>query len=137
MIVTNEQDLLAEVKQITGGSGARVIFDPVGGPGIRALADAARPGGIVVLYGALSRESTPFPLFAAIGKALTLRGYTLFELTSAPNRLKGAEEFIKRGLTDGALNPVVAKVFSFDQIVEAHRYLESNEQLGKIVVTMP
>lgn len=137
VIVTNEQDLLAEVKQITGGSGARVIFDPVGGPGILALADAARPGGIVVLYGALSREPTPFPLFAAIGKALTLRGYTLFELTSAPNRLKGAEEFIKRGLIDGALKPVVAKVFSFDQIVDAHRYLESNEQLGKIVVTMP
>jgi NADPH:quinone reductase-like Zn-dependent oxidoreductase len=33
--------------------------------------------------------------------------------------------------------PIIAKTFPFDQIVEAHRYLESNEQIGKVIVTVP
>lgn len=40
------------------------------------------------------------------------------------------------GLASGALEPVIAKTFEFDEIVAAHRYLESNEQFGKIVVTV-
>jgi NADPH:quinone reductase-like Zn-dependent oxidoreductase len=39
-------------------------------------------------------------------------------------------------LSAGKLNPVIAKTFPLDQIVEAHRYLESNQQVGKIVVTV-
>jgi len=37
-------------------------------------------------------------------------------------------------LKDGSLVPVIDKVFPFEQIVEAHRYMESNQQKGKIVV---
>ena len=40
-----------------------------------------------------------------------------------------------KGLTSGALKPVVARTFKLDEIVEAHRFMESNEQVGKIVVT--
>ena len=43
---------------------------------------------------------------------------------------------ILRGLAQGHLKPVIAKTFPLAQIVEAHRYLESNQQLGKIVVTV-
>ena len=39
-------------------------------------------------------------------------------------------------LATGALEPVIAKTFGFDDIVAAHRFLESNEQFGKIVVTV-
>ncbi|MGC2410493.1 MAG: zinc-dependent alcohol dehydrogenase family protein [Methyloceanibacter sp.] len=137
VVVTSEQNLVAEVMQVTDGAGARVTFDPIAGAGVLALADAARRGGILVLYGWLSRDLTPFPLAAAMRKALTFRGYTLFELTRDSDRLKRAEEFITRGLAGGKLKPVIAKVFPFDRIVDAHRYLESNEQLGKIIVTVP
>jgi NADPH:quinone reductase-like Zn-dependent oxidoreductase len=40
------------------------------------------------------------------------------------------------GLLTGKLTTVIAKTFPFEQIVEAHRYLESNEQVGKIVLTL-
>jgi NADPH:quinone reductase-like Zn-dependent oxidoreductase len=43
--------------------------------------------------------------------------------------------FISEGLADGSLKPVIAKTFPLEQIVEAHRYLESNQQVGKVVVT--
>ena len=134
VVATEEQDLVAEVHRITGGKGARVVFDPVGGPTISKLAEATAQGGIIFLYGTLSTEPTPLPLFAAIGKQLTIRGYTLFEISADPQRLERAKQFIVKGLTNGKLKPVVAKIFPLDQIVEAHRYMESNRQIGKIVV---
>ena len=72
---------------------------------------------------------------AALQKALSVRGYTLFEIMQDKARLDAAVAFITKGLESGALKPVVAKVFKLDDIVEAHRYLESNQQFGKIIVT--
>jgi len=40
------------------------------------------------------------------------------------------------GLASGALRPTITKVFPFDEIVEAHRYLDSGTQIGKTVVTV-
>ena len=51
-------------------------------------------------------------------------------------RFAAGKKFVAEGLSKGALKPVVAKTFSLDQIVEAHTYLESNQQFGKIVVTV-
>jgi NADPH:quinone reductase-like Zn-dependent oxidoreductase len=66
-----------------------------------------------------------------------VRGYVVFEITRDPKRLEMAKRFILDGLASGKLKPIIAKTFSgLDQIVEAHRYLESNQQVGKIVVTV-
>jgi NADPH:quinone reductase-like Zn-dependent oxidoreductase len=134
VIATEEQDLVTEADRITDGKGARVVFDPVGGPTISKLAEATAQGGIIFQYGVLSTEPTPLPLFSVIGKQLTIRGYTLFEVTSNPQRLERAKQFIVNGLASGKLKPLVAKTFPLQQIVEAHRYMESNQQVGKIVV---
>jgi len=53
-----------------------------------------------------------------------------------PERFARNHELILRGLAGGHLKPVVAQTFPLEQIVEAHRYLESNQQVGKIVVTV-
>jgi NADPH:quinone reductase-like Zn-dependent oxidoreductase len=63
-----------------------------------------------------------------------LRGYTLFEVVSDPVRLAKGKQYVLDGLATGKLKPVIAKTFPFDQIVDAHRFMESNEQIGKIVV---
>lgn len=136
VIATQEQDLVAEVQKITDHKGARVVFDPVGGPTLARLTEAMSPGGILILYGALSPEPTPLPLFNVLGHSLTIRGYVLFEITADPQRLQRAKKFIIDGLASGKLKPVIAKTFPLDEIVEAHRYLESNEQIGKVVVTV-
>jgi NADPH:quinone reductase-like Zn-dependent oxidoreductase len=136
VIATSEQDLVAEVKKITDGKGARIVFDPVGGPTIEKLTAAMAARGTLFLYGALSSEPTTVPLLEVIGKSLTIRGYILFEITGDPQRLERAKKFIVGGLSEGKLKPVIAKTFKLDEIVEAHRYLESNQQIGKIVVTV-
>jgi NADPH:quinone reductase-like Zn-dependent oxidoreductase len=136
VVATDEQDLVAEVKKLTGGQGARVVFDPVGGPTVARLTGAMAEGGVLFLYGALSPEPTPLPLFEVLGKRLTIRGYLLFEITGDPVRLDRAKKFIVDGLASGKLKPIVAKTFPLEEIVAAHRYLESNEQIGKVVVTV-
>jgi NADPH:quinone reductase-like Zn-dependent oxidoreductase len=136
VIATEEQDLAAEVMRLTGGKGARLVFDPVCGPGVEALAKAAAEGGTLFLYGALARQPTPFPLFPALAKNLTLRGYTLFSVTGNPEGLERGKRFVIDGLAAGSFKPLIARSFPLEDIVEAHRYLESNQQVGKIVVTV-
>ena len=136
VIATEEQDIAEEVMRLTGGKGARLAFDPVCGPGVEVLAAALAEGGTIFLYGALAREPTPFPLFPALAKNLIFRGYTLFSVTGNPERLERAKRFVIDGLTAGNFRPLIARCFPLEEIVEAHRYLESNQQVGKIVVTI-
>jgi NADPH:quinone reductase-like Zn-dependent oxidoreductase len=136
VIATGEEDLVKEILRLTDGKGARVVFDPVGGPTVAKLAQATAQLGILFLYGALSTEPTPLPLFDVLGRWLTIRGYVMMEITSDPKRLDRAKGFINDGLADGSLKPLIAKTFPLEEIVDAHRYLESNQQIGKIVVTV-
>lgn len=136
VVASAEEDLEARLKEIAGPQGVRIVFDPVGGPIFGPLTAAMSPAGILFEYGGLSQEPTPFPLFTVLGKMLTLRGYLVHHILADPARLEAAKAFILDGLMSGSLKPIIAKIFPFDQIVEAHRFLESNEQFGKIVVTV-
>ena len=136
VVTLAEGDLAARLAEITGPHGARVVFDAVGGPIFEPLTAAMSLGGILIEYGGLSPEATPFPLFAALSKTLTLRGYRVNEIIGDPVRSATARKFILDGLASGALKPVISRTFPFERIVDAHRFLESNEQFGKIVVTV-
>lgn len=134
VIVTDQEDLVKRVMALTDGKGARIVFDPVAGPLLETLAAAAATGGTIFEYGALAPQPTPFPLFAALGKGLTLRGYTLFEIVRDPEKLTRGKQYIDDGLKSGALKPHIDRTFPLRAIVEAHRYMESNRQKGKIVI---
>jgi NADPH:quinone reductase-like Zn-dependent oxidoreductase len=136
VIATAEDDLAVRVKEITGGHGARVVFDPIGGPAIAQFAEVMAVGGILLEYGALSPDEGPFPQFAVLGKSLTLKGYLYTEIVGNDEALERAKAFITEGLESGKLDPLVSRTFPFDRIQEATRFLESNEQIGKIVVTL-
>ena len=136
VIVTDEEDLAENVMAFTGGKGADLIFDAVAGPLLETLAEAAASGAMILEYGALSPAPTILPLLAALKKGLTVRGYTLFELVKDAESLARGKEYIYRGLGSGALKPLIDRTFTLDAIVDAHRYMESNQQRGKIVVTV-
>lgn len=136
VIASEEENLRSRLFEITGKTGARVVFDPVGGPIFEPLTAAMAEGGILIEYGGLSPEPTPFPLFEVLSRSLVLRGYRVYEVLQDPVRLREAADFIYTGLADGSLRPVIARTFAFDEIVEAYRYLESNQQFGKVVVTL-
>lgn len=136
VIAAEEEDVEERLRAIAGPAGVRVVFDPVGGPLFVPLTAAMAPGGILVEYGGLSKEPTPFPLFAVLSKSLTLRGYLVHEILTDAHRLATAKRFILDGVAAGALRPIIARTFPFEQIVDAHRFLESNAQFGKVVVTL-
>jgi NADPH:quinone reductase-like Zn-dependent oxidoreductase len=136
VIATQEEDLVARVNEITDGNGARIVFDPVAGKGIETLAQATAKGGIIFEYGALAPEPTPYPLRAAMTRRLTIMGYTLFDVVADPAVFPIAKKYVFDHLANGTFKPRIDKTFPLVNIVEAHRYMESNAQIGKIVVTV-
>jgi NADPH:quinone reductase-like Zn-dependent oxidoreductase len=103
------------------------------------LVGATMPHGIVCIYGALSPEPTTVPALELVAKSIVLRGFWLAEITLDPTRVERLEHgkrFVNDGLANGSLKPIIAKTFPLEEIVEAHRYLESNQQIGKVVVSV-
>jgi hypothetical protein len=136
VIASTECDVPAEVMRITAGKGARVVFDPVGGPYVETLANCMSESGVMLIYGSLSGQPTPYPHWPAALKSLSLRGWVFSYIASNPARYERYRELVVRGLASGHLKPVIARTFPLHQIVDAHRYLESNQQIGKVVVTV-
>jgi NADPH:quinone reductase-like Zn-dependent oxidoreductase len=136
VIVTGEENLVARAKEITRGKGARITFDPIGGPELESLAQAAAQEGTIFVYGALSPEPTPYPLFPALMKSLKFQGYTLFELTLNASLLEKATQYVCERIESGKFSPRIDRTFTLSEIVSAHRYMEKNQQIGKIVVTV-
>ncbi|NIE61549.1 MULTISPECIES: zinc-dependent alcohol dehydrogenase family protein [unclassified Burkholderia] len=136
VIVGSPADLPQQVADLTGGTGARLVFDPVGGPDAAKLLRALATNGTFFQYGALDTRDIPVPVMDLLARHLTLRGYELFEITGDAQRLERAKRFIVDGLAAGALKPLIDRTFAFDDIVEAHRYMEAGAQVGKIVVTV-
>src|SRR5262249_46378307 len=100
------------------------------------LASATARGGVIFECGFLSRQPTPFPLAVALAKGLSMRGYTLREITRDPARLRAAMRYVFERLEDGRFQPTIAKTFTLAETVEAYQYLESNAQVGKVVITI-
>jgi NADPH:quinone reductase-like Zn-dependent oxidoreductase len=137
VIATGEEDYERRIREITSGKGVRVTFDPIGGPFLEQLAAASAPGGIIVEYGRLSGQPTPFPVMPVIGKGLSLRGYTLSEVLRNPQTAAAAKQYIYDRVADGRFIPRIATTFPLEQTVDAYRYLQSNQQVGRVVITVP
>ncbi len=135
VVVTEQEDLPARVMAVTGGQGANIIFDPVSGPYVDTLAQAAAHDAKLFIYGLLDARPTPFPLYASFQKGIWVRAFALFEFTMQPAALARAKDFVTSGMASGTLKPIIDPAsFTLDRIAEAHRYMESNNQFGKIVV---
>ncbi|MGW7072524.1 zinc-dependent alcohol dehydrogenase family protein [Streptomyces sp. NPDC054855] len=128
------EDVVKEARQATRGHGVELIFDAIGGPGFRTLAQALIPeGGTVVAYGWLDPRPAELPWMAG----LKIHFYANSTLTTTPEGRRRSTAFLNQGLRDGTLRPQVAEVFDgLDRIQDAHRLMESNTHIGKIVVKL-
>jgi NADPH:quinone reductase len=139
VIVTDEENMVARVNEITNDKGANIVFDPVSGPYLSQLADIVAPEGLIVEYGWLDTSAPPvFPVVPAIVKGFRVQGFHLsFHLVAHPERLATGIAYVEQRLQSGVFVPLIAdQQFTLDRIVEAYQYMESNEQLGKIVVAV-
>jgi len=135
IIDTRHESYVDRVKEITGGAGARVIFDPVYGPLVNDHLRAACREAVVFVYGALDPTPLTLELGGMLRKQIRLQGYTIGPLLGDPaRRARGVADITAR-LQLGEFAPVVDSYFPLERIQDAHRRLESNLQIGKVVVT--
>jgi NADPH:quinone reductase-like Zn-dependent oxidoreductase len=149
VIVSEEEDVTARILELTGGQGADLVYDAIAGPGVEALAWATKKLGHLVIYGGLGAgiDPTPLPLWATFRRTVKLyAGYKVFDFTGnagmgiPPNvtATERARRFVYDGLAEGAFIPRIDRVFAgLEQYADAHRYMESNSQFGKIVIRLP
>jgi NADPH2:quinone reductase len=129
-------DFVEVVKELTGGRGADVVLDMVGGPYVARNLAALAPGGRLVQIAFLQGSKAELDLMPVLLKRLTITGSTL---RPRPIEEKGrlADALRQRVwplLEEGRIKPVVHAVLPLDQAAEAHRMMEAGEHLGKIVL---
>jgi NADPH:quinone reductase-like Zn-dependent oxidoreductase len=121
-------DVVAAVKEATGG-GAHVVVDDVGEATWKRSLDAARPEGRIVVCGATTGPNPPAALHRVWWKQLSILGSTM----GTPEDFRAVCDLIDAG----RVRPVVDSVFPLAETADAHRRLEAGEQLGKIVLRIP
>jgi NADPH2:quinone reductase len=130
---------LAEaVRSATGGKGVDVIIDNVGGTVFQDNLRAMAYKGRLVQVGRLASSTSEIDLDFLARWRLRLIG-TSFRQRNAEEVLAASEKFAAEmlpAIADGRLQPVVDRAFPLDQLQAAYDYMESNAQVGKIVITM-
>ncbi|NTJ11548.1 zinc-dependent alcohol dehydrogenase family protein [Rhizobium lusitanum] len=134
VIVTDEQDIPTEVDRITGGVGCRVIYDPVAGASVDKLIDALSMEGLLLIYGVLDFAPALIDPLKGLAKLATVKFSGVFGTFLVPERRAAMIDYVQKGLADGSLKPVIDATYPFHEIAEAHRHVESNRHIGKVVV---
>ena len=144
VIVTEEQDLLMQVNKYTGNRGVDMVLDGLGGPQMSMLGDVLAPRGSLILYGLQGGNQTPFPACAAFQKNIQFFVHCLGNFTGKPElgitqdaeALQRALRDINQLTADRVLQPQLARVFPFEQIVEAHRLMDECPCGGRIALEL-
>jgi NADPH2:quinone reductase len=131
------QNLRDRLKEMTGGKGIDVVYDPVGGaladPAVRAMA----PGGRFLVIGFASGEIPKIPLNLVLVKRTAIIGAFYGNWVRAePEAASGAMRELMNLYVAGKLKPHVSKVFPMAQAGEALRYVSGRKAEGKVVVKM-
>ena len=121
-----EEDVAAKVLEWTDGHGADVVFDHVGLPNWTTDLAALQKGGRLVFCGTTGGPEVTLNLAPVYFKGQSILGSTM----GTRAEFRAVLDLIERG----RLAPVVDRVFPLEEIAEAHRYLESQQQTGKVVV---
>jgi NADPH:quinone reductase len=131
-------DFVAAAKDLTGGRGVDVVLDVIGGDYLARNLDALAVGGRIVQVGVMADATASFPLGALLPKRATLIG-TVLRSRPIEEKIAVTQQFSREMLPlfdAGALVPVIDSRFRIDQIADAHRHMESNANVGKIVIEL-
>lgn len=125
-----------KVKAATGGLGADVILDIIGGAYLAQNVEALAPGGRLVLIGLMNGTRAELDLAAVLRRHIRIIGSTL---RSRPVEEKAeiTAGFVRRfgrALDSGTIRPPIYKVLPLAQAAEAHRMMQASEYFGKIVL---
>ncbi len=144
------QDWLPVLKQLTGDRGVDLVIDPIGGSHWKKSYAALRHTGRLGMFGVsvasanglkgklkMIKAAAQMPRFHPIGllnKNRGVFGLNLGHMWHEPEKVASWMMAILDGVEDGWIRPHVDKTFSFEQAGDAHSYLESRKNIGKVVL---
>jgi putative PIG3 family NAD(P)H quinone oxidoreductase len=131
-----EEDFVEAVREATGGNGANVILDMVGGDYVERDLRAAALEGHIVQIAFLKGSKVELDLMRLMMRRLTLTGSTLrAQSPEAKTRMaKAIEQRVWPLIAAGKVKPVVDSTFDLAQASEAHRRIDDPDHVGKIVL---
>ncbi|HIF43940.1 MAG TPA: NAD(P)H-quinone oxidoreductase [Dehalococcoidia bacterium] len=134
----HEQDFAEVIKQVTSGAGVDVLIDFIGAPyWDKNIASLAVLGRLVEvgLMGGTKMEVDLRPLMAKRLQVCGtgLRGRTLGEKLEVTAQFR---RHVLPHLASGSMKPIVDRTFPLEEVAEAHKYMETNANFGKIVLTI-
>lgn len=138
IVLYRSTSFLQEVKVWTRDQGVHAALDFVGQRYFSDNLMALSPGGTLVIIGTLSGTDASIDLGLLLARRLTVRG-TVLRSRPVEEKMRLVQDFIRRGwpfLDNGQVKPVVDRQFSLDDAAEAHRYMATNQNIGKIVIAV-
>jgi NADPH:quinone reductase-like Zn-dependent oxidoreductase len=140
----------AEVRRFTKGRGLDVIIDPIGGKSFGASYRMLAPLGRLIMLGISSmsgeRRSTwrvlrswwamkSFEPLSLINRNRGVFGLNVGHLWDERRQLQPIMDLLLTELSAGRLEPIVAKTFPLERAGDAHRFIQSRANIGKVVLT--
>jgi NADPH2:quinone reductase len=136
IILYTQQDFEAEVKRLTDGKGVNAVYDSVGKDTFDKSLNCLKRRGYMVLCGQSSGAVPPFdPQILNVKGSLFLTRPTLAHYTADRAELIQRSSDLFEWMAAGELKVRIDKVFPLAQAPDAHRYLESRQVMGKLVMT--
>jgi NADPH:quinone reductase-like Zn-dependent oxidoreductase len=138
-IVASGGGFADKVLEATGGQGVNLSLNLIGGSVFPDLVRSAANQGRIAIIGYLDNQHhAEIDLETVHGKRLQIFGVsnTLLSPAQRAEAMRGFIRDLLPGYADGRITPVIDKVFPFDELLAAKAYVESNAQLGKVVVRL-
>jgi NADPH2:quinone reductase len=137
VIDTASEDVRASVKELTGGRGANVVFDPVGGDLFRASLRSIAWEGRMLIVGFASGDIPQIPANVLLVKNVQAQGFHWGSYREHdPARVHAAFEKLLGWYADGRIHPHVSEVLPLEQARDGLELLLGRSRTGKIVLAM-
>ena len=130
------QDFVQEVASATGGKGVDVILDVIGGDYVERNVASLAVKGRIIQVGVMAGKPLSFNVGALLAKRATITG-TVLRARPLDEKIAITQRFASEMLPlfeTGTLRPVIDSRYSFTRIAQAHEYMASNGNVGKIVI---
>jgi NADPH:quinone reductase len=129
------EDFVARVKEITGGRGAKVVYDSVGKDTFDRSLDCLRPFGLMASFGNASGPVPPFAIGTLGAKgSLYLTRQTLFTHIATREATQAMADDLFAVVTGGAVKIRIAQRYPLAEAAQAHRDLEARKTTGSTVL---
>lgn len=132
LIDYRREDWPERVRELSGGHGADVIIDGNAGPDSTKNYDAIAPLGNVIYIGAMAGQAPELNVSMLIGKSFSVTGFVQFFYQAKTRGAENAE--IEEKLASGAWRIPIERVFTLDEVAEAHRLFEARELRGRSLI---